>query len=194
MRAHFDKSLNQSLSHRNVGAASQAQCECSRRNANTLPWLLIKSLVNPQKFIDLPSKMAEALDWNAYDSQEEILNPDSCYRQKPYQKAPSKTRKPMKPNVFNYFVKIQMPDFKKNNAELKHNDVMKQLGATWKALPESQKTEYEFHFKKSPPFLSTIFYQVEDQNGCRNSLLELPSPIFYRVRSSCIHSRDTRRK
>ena len=105
--------------------------------------------------------------------------------------APSTTRKP---SVYLYFSKIQMPEFKKNNAELKHKDVMTKLGATWKALSDSEKTEYEFHLKKTRPFLSAVFFQVEDQNGCRNSRLELPSPIFYSIRSSCIQSRDTRNK
>ncbi len=65
--------------------------------------------------------------------------------------APSTMRKP---SVYLYFSKIQMPEFKKNNAELKHKDVMTKLGATWKALSDSEKTEYEFLFFKKTPSVS----------------------------------------
>lgn len=52
--------------------------------------------------------------------------------------------------------------FQENYPEMKHTEVMTQLRAMWKALNDTEKTEYEFNFKKSRQFLSTIFYQVED--------------------------------
>ena len=89
--------------------------------------------------------MAQFIDWDAYDS-DDILNPTSCFRQ--VAAGHSQTKKP---NVFNYFVRIQAPEFRKNNAVgFNHKDMNTQLGAMWKALTDEQKTEYEFHFKKTP--------------------------------------------
>ncbi len=103
--------------------------------------------------------MASGVQWDAYDPND-ILNPDSCYRRVPYQETKRK------PNIFNYFLKIQTPEFRKLNPELKQ--VRRQLTEIWKAMNYAEKTEYEFNFKKYRQFLSNIFYQVEDQNGCRN--------------------------
>ena len=88
--------------------------------------------------------MASGVQWDAYDS-DDILNPNSCYRKVPYQEATKK------PNVYNYFLKIQTPEYKKNNTEITYKEMITQLSAMWKALNDAEKTEYEFNFKKSRP-------------------------------------------
>jgi len=95
--------------------------------------------------------MAQFIDWDAYDS-DDILNPTSCFRQ--VAAAPSKTKKP---SLYHYFMRVQMHELKKNDAELKPKDLMTQLNAMWKALTDEQKTEYEFHFKKNPVCFSQPF-------------------------------------
>jgi len=87
--------------------------------------------------------------------------------------APTTARKP---NAYLYFLKNNMAEVKKNNPELIPTDVMKKIGHMWTGLNESQKNEYiELNLKFVRPFLSTVFFQVEDQNGCRNPRVDLPS-------------------
>ena len=80
------------------------------------------------------------VEWDAYDS-DDILNPDSCFRKVPYQEAPRKA------NVSCYFLKIQTPEFKRNNTDLTPKEIRTQLLAMWKAMTYTEKTEYAFNFE-----------------------------------------------
>jgi hypothetical protein len=147
------------------------QCECSSTQCQYITLASPFQASRAQNNIHgAPVKMASGVQWDAYDS-DDILNPNSCYRKVPYQKATTTK----KPSVFNYYIKIQTPEFKKNNTEFTNTEVYTQLLAMWKALTDAEKTKYAFNLKKYRRFLSPIFYQVEDQNDCRHSLLALPS-------------------